>query len=194
MILVFSEDNGFSVFDSNEKIKLGEIMSRMGISTAAQKWHRVTSAGVVYSDPKMIIEPEPPKCFEINIDREALKRHIKDLIDNFFKPKASNFDPEKMNRYIHGKVTVGRFLILDRRFDELKALLRFGMLHINFPDYSGNTMLHHVAHWSLYDIAKLLIDVGAELDIQNNDKRTPYDIWKELTFRDPKLGKLLCNK
>jgi len=189
MITVFIEDKGTIVFDSNRTMRLEKILTTAGIPAASQKWHRVTCGDEVHSDPKEKIKP--PKCFEVSIDREALKMHIKELLDNFFKPKPSNFDPEKMNRYINGKHTVGRFLILDRRFDELRALLRFGMLHINFPDSMGNTMLHHAAHGSLYSIAKLLIDVGAELDVKNSDKRTPYDVWNEQAVKVEDLSDLL---
>lgn len=63
-------------------------------------------------------------------------------------------------------------------YDVVKSLLRCKDIKINIKDKSGNTALHYLCEDEKYDLAIQLIKEGGDLEIKNNDNKTPLDLIK----------------
>ena len=63
-------------------------------------------------------------------------------------------------------------------YDVVKALIRSNDVNINFQDKIGNTALHYLCEDEKYDIAIELIKRGGDVEIKNNEGKTPLDLIK----------------
>ena len=60
----------------------------------------------------------------------------------------------------------------------VRALIDAGKEYINYQDYNGETALMMAADCGWYDIAGMLVEAGADINIRNNDGLTAADIAK----------------
>ena len=63
-------------------------------------------------------------------------------------------------------------------YDVVKAFLRSNEININFQDKIGNSALHYLCEDEKYDIAIELIKIGGDVEIKNNEGKTPLDLIK----------------
>ena len=63
-------------------------------------------------------------------------------------------------------------------YDAVKAFMRSNEIKINFQDKIGNTALHYLCEDEKFDIAIELIKNGADIEIKNNEGKTPLDLIK----------------
>ncbi len=53
------------------------------------------------------------------------------------------------------------------------TLLSFG-INVNFQDGTGRTALHYAAVNDLYDLAEILLNMGADTSIEDNEENTAF--------------------
>ena len=63
-------------------------------------------------------------------------------------------------------------------YDVVKTFLRSKEININFQDKIGNTALDYLCEDEKYDIAIELIKIGGDVEIKNNEGKTPLDLIK----------------
>ena len=60
----------------------------------------------------------------------------------------------------------------------MKAFLRSNEININFQDKIGNTALHYLCEDEKYDIVIEFIKKGGDIEIKNNEGKSPLDLIK----------------
>ena len=63
-------------------------------------------------------------------------------------------------------------------YDVVKAFLRSNEINLNFQDKQGNTALHYLCEDEKYDIAIDILKKGGDININNNNGKTPLDLIK----------------
>ena len=63
-------------------------------------------------------------------------------------------------------------------YDVVKAFLRSNEININFQDKIGNTALHYLCEDEKYDIVIEFIKKGGDIEIKNNEGKSPLDLIK----------------
>ncbi|KAJ3060385.1 hypothetical protein HDU98_003622, partial [Podochytrium sp. JEL0797] len=61
----------------------------------------------------------------------------------------------------------------------VKLLLAQPTIKLDIEDMDGNTALHAAIENGHAEIAVLLVEAGAELDVENKDKKKPLDLAPE---------------
>jgi ankyrin repeat protein len=73
-------------------------------------------------------------------------------------------------------------------YEAINALLMDKDVKLNIKDKIGNTALHYVCEDNKYDVAVKLIQCGADINIENNDKKNPLDLIRDSNVRDTILS------
>lgn len=66
-------------------------------------------------------------------------------------------------------------------------LLQRPGIDINKQDIWGNTSLHYATEMAFDEIVKQMIELGAHIDIENNQKKTPFDLIVEIILNKDKV-------
>ena len=97
----------------------------------------------------------------------------KAIVDVLLRFGANLFDRDRKGR------TALQLAVVKHHFGVIMTLNAYSRGFagwLNSRDRNGNTALHRAAEKGLTDAAKLLVKLGAEKNLQNDDGRTPLDL------------------
>lgn len=72
----------------------------------------------------------------------------------------------------------------ENRAGTVRVFLRNGKAKLEEADETGSTALHHAAAQGHVEIARLLLDSGAQVDVRNREGLTPLDMAKRMEKED----------
>lgn len=92
---------------------------------------------------------------------------LPDLVADMIKLHEEDNGGKKIQANIH-------FAVIHGHPESLRHLIIAG-LDVNAKDCSGKTALHFAAELMRFEMVKILVEEGADVDALDNEKRTPFD-------------------
>lgn len=127
--------------------------------------------GARFDEPKLMIKAAYMGSIETC---QYLLKHGNSL-QNFYHSATS----DSSTTYIHDHAYVDRNARSDKNERMFFEIVKQLEININYPDYDGNTPLHHCAICANEEFYNFLVSLGADPELQNCALETPAQVLKK---------------
>lgn len=128
---------------------------------------------ILFDDDKNIINDFFKKAKEGNYTIRSIFSN--DEIPNYIPFKYLSIDNSNYLHYAAKNGAYYLFELLNKTYESFPKNMNSYEI-INQQNFEGNTPLHEIASTNFINVTYIMIEMGANKRIQNNDEDTPYDI------------------